>query len=752
MAYFRKLKAFVNLKIIVIINACTAVMACGSLFAATLQIGNPSVVLMAGQSIEIPLLSNQPISGDLTARGAFRPGDVTFIPSPACRLSAHGCTLVVKVASTSKRYTAVPVVVHESGATNTPIFVLTVIHPGEPKPVRTTLPKIDPNPITLYNHIGSNKSIMVSNTSGHTLNQLMARDLPSGVNSSICPLVEPGSTCTMTFEVNDEVESGYYVISLKSKQGLLLNRIVKIVARKSSTSLPSYVEKHIQAPLQISGNTLFYGVVEQHPAFTKENKKTQDLASANAFTPSTNGAAYQIVKLTNNGVTQPLSVAITGSGAASFSLDKKASDYGVNLNCAAMKNIGTRESCLVIVKGKIGDPNKAPETAMLTIRGADNNVAIFTLTNTTYVYAAGGFNALGNARVSGGSLLAQCTSGTCSNALQGGTGNNYASTNFSVGQWINALAVTSTGNLIVGGVFGAIGGATSGATSGTAALLAQCTPGSVTGNACINQIGTSISNPYAFNNAYIDAITPPQSTNFIYLGGDFTNIRNFSVTPGGRMLAKCGYSGTSPNQMCNSYLGTGGVSTRYANNAISALDYFNANVSVGGLFTQINNYPSTPPVSGTTFASCTTSDCSQGMGSNNPNGSILGMTDDGITLYMGGTFTSIGGYVDSSGGYPLVSCTPTGITTCINALGGTNDANGYIGGLSYSGGNLYVGGNFTTIGGATPVIGGNMLAVCTPLGTCSNFVTDNNPYATGTDWGGGIFAIAVGNQTTITAN
>ncbi|MFA6302032.1 MAG: hypothetical protein WC627_02725 [Legionella sp.] len=140
------------------------------------------------------------------------------------------------------------------------------------------------------------------------------------------------------------------------------------------------------------------------------------------------------------------------------------------------------------------------------------------------------------------------------------------------------------------------------------------------------------------------------------------------------------------------------------------------------------------------------------MDTNNPNGSIFGMTDDGSKLYMGGTFTQIGGYVDSSGDYPLVSCTQDTITTCINALDGTEDANGYIQGLTYSGSKLYVGGNFTTIGGAPPVISGTMLAVCIPGGTCSNFVTDPNPYATGADWGGGIFAIAVGNQISLIAN
>src|SRR5262249_25573569 len=153
--------------------------------------------------------------------------------------------------------------------------------------------------------------------------------------------------------------------------------------------------------------------------------------------------------------------------------------------CASMPRITSGESCLVIVKGEVGDPRKVPQRATLTLRGESDNLVVFDMTTTTYVYVAGGFNTLGNANVSGGDLLAECTAGTCSNALQGTTGNNYSEMNFSVGRWINALSVTSAGNLLVGGVFDSIGGATSGASSGTAALVAQCTPGPVTGNACI---------------------------------------------------------------------------------------------------------------------------------------------------------------------------------------------------------------------------------------------------------------------------
>jgi len=517
----------------------------------------------------------------------------------------------------------------------------------------------------------------------------------------------------------------------------------EVVSTSMRPVAPTPVVKQSEDLVQRSGNALFYAVAEPRPGFHAEKAKHI------RFTPATNGPSYQIVELTNDDVPQSLSVSITGSGASSFTLDDTASNYGENKNCAALTRIASGESCLLIIKGEVGNPRQAPQTAKLTLRGDRNNVATFTLRDTTFVYAAGGFDTLGSASVAGGNLLAQCTAGTCSNALQGTTGDNFSTTSFSVGQWINALAITSTGNLLVGGVFGAIGGATSGASSGTAALLAQCTPGSVVGNACINQMGEVAANRWAFSNAYIDGIAPPDSgTGFFYLAGDFTNIRATSVTASQKMVAKCAFSGAASNQNCNNYLG---ISTRFANNTVVAVDFLNAVLAVGGLFTQVSGFPGSAPSSGTTFATCTTTTCSQGMSSDNPNGSILCMTNDGTSHYMGGTFTSIGGHVDSSGGFPLVACTPGATTVCSNALSGSNDANGFIEGLTHSGGNLYVGGKFTTIGGATPVAG-NMLAECAIGGGCSNFVTDVNPFATGSDWGGVISAVAVGTQTSIMAD
>ncbi len=664
-----------KIKFIATSCGCAAMMVIGTSFASTAQAEIPLVTLVAGQTIEIPLLTNRPISGNLTARGAFKSGDVIFTPGPKCYLSASGCTLLITASPASRNYTAVPVTISEFFAGSIPAFKLSVIHTGQSKSISVKLPT----------------------------NYPISRSAP----------YQPYAANTLA----------------------TTNR----TQYAKSTNL-------LRTSLLRSGNALFYGEVEPHSRLIAAGEET-----GSKFTAATNGPVYQIVTLTNNDVAQALSVEITGAGANSFNIDNETSHYGANQSCTTIGTIASGDSCLVIVKGEVGDPRQAPKTATLTITGNNNNAATFNLTATTYVYVAGGFNALGNASVSGGDLLAQCTAGTCSNALQGTTGNNYASTNFSVGQWINALAVTSSGNLLVGGVFGAIGGATSGATSGTAALLAQCTPGSVDGNACINQIsGTS---PYVSSNAYINAITAPfaiSGTNYIVVGGDFNKIKTTSVVSGGRMLAKCQYNETSSSSICSNYLSS--ATTKYANNAISALSYLNGQINVGGMFTQIAGYPGSAPSSGTTFASCSSSNCSNGMDSNNPNSSILGMTNDGTNLYMGGVFTQIGGYIDGNGGYPLVMCVPGSLTTCSNALAGTMDANNYIQGVAYSAGSLYVGGKFTTIGGATPVSGGDMLAICAPGGTCSNFVTDSNPYASGTDWGGNIAAIAIGSQTTITAN
>ncbi len=672
---------------ILIIGICAAIVS-GTLFATTSEVKDPSVVLVAGHTIEIPLSSNLPIPSDLTANGEFQSGDVTFTAGPGCHLSAHGCTLLISAAPTSKDYIDIPVTVSASRLINKPIFKLSVIQPAE--------------------------------------NVSFNADLPE--NYSISLLIS-----------NQIDNEGYLAIN---------------DARQYSLSTLNFTQERLQR----SGNVLFYGVAEPHPGLLNIIKD-----ASHHYTVNTNGPVYQIVSLTNHDVTQPLSISITGSGANSFSIDNEASDYGVNKNCIELNSITSGDSCLLIIKGKVGDPSKAPETATLTIQGNNNNLVKFKLTATTYVYAGGGFNTLGNASVLGGDLLAECTAGTCSNALQGSTGYNYSSHNLSVGNWINALAITPAGNLMVGGVFGAIGGATTGAVSGVSALLAQCIPGPLIGNSCINQIG-STSNSYAFNNGYIDAITSPfaiSTNNFIAVGGDFSQIRSFSAASGGRLLAKCGYSGTSSNQTCNSYIGSGTTNiSKYANNAIVALNTLGSissvpQVNAGGLFTQIADYPSSVPSGGTIFASCSSGAsgvCSKGMGSYNPNSSILGMTDDGESLYIGGAFTQAGTYVESNGGYPLLKCTLGSTTTCVNALAGTEGANGYIEGITYSGGNLYVGGKFTTIGSATPVSSGNMLAVCTPGGTCSNFVTDTNPYATGLDWGGNISAIAVGVQTTITAD
>lgn len=342
-------------KITTVVAACLATMVSSISLASTLQLGSSSIVLVAGQTTEIPLSSDLPISGSLTATGAFEPGDVTFTAGPECHMSPNDCTLLIKASPNSKDYTAVPVRVSDTSANNTPVFALSIVHPGEMMPASIELPR----------------------------------------NYTLPP------------------------IAVSQSHSTIINTSVPLHPRTLNSA---------PAPLQRSGNALFYGVVQSHPALALGN------GTSNGYTESTNGPLYQIVAVTNNDVTQPLSVTISGSAADSFSIDNQVSDYGANKNCATTSSLASGDSCLVIVKGKVGDPRQLPQTATLTVQGSNNNVSSFNLTDTTYVYVAGGFDTLGNASVSGGDLLAQCTAGTCSNALQGTNGNNYSSTNFSVGQ------------------------------------------------------------------------------------------------------------------------------------------------------------------------------------------------------------------------------------------------------------------------------------------------------------------------------
>lgn len=233
-------------------------------FAATLQLGSRSIVITAGQTIEIPISSSRPIAGDLAARGAFEANDVTFTPGPGCHLSAHDCTLLITAAPNSKEYTAVPVVVSESAATNTPVFSLSVIYPGESAPIHTELPKIVSKPIKLSSQIGSTVMVKVTNTTQQTLTHLAASQLPSGIYSHVCPTIKPGATCSLRLDVNDTPQAGYAVIALQSDQGILLDQILAVTppTKSSKPKTMKPVVQQAKPALQRSGNALFYAEIE----------------------------------------------------------------------------------------------------------------------------------------------------------------------------------------------------------------------------------------------------------------------------------------------------------------------------------------------------------------------------------------------------------------------------------------------------------------------------------------------------------
>ena len=304
-----------------------AIMASAAAFSATLHLGSPSVVVTAGQTVEIPVSSSRPIVGDLTAHGAFEGDDVTFTPGPGCHLSAHGCTLLIKASPTSKDYTAVPVVVSESAATNTPVFALSVIYPGASAPLHAQLPKVVAKPIRLSSEIGSTVVIRVTNTTQDVLNNLSPLQLPVGITSTSCSNVLPGETCSLTVGVNSTPKTGFFVVAIGSDQGVLVDRILNI-------SVPTESSKPIHADpvtfdatprLQRSGSALFYAIAEPHLGLSAALNSTP-----NDFTANTNGPAYQIIRLTNKSGNRPLSVTLSGLGAHRFRFDKQRSDFGIN--------------------------------------------------------------------------------------------------------------------------------------------------------------------------------------------------------------------------------------------------------------------------------------------------------------------------------------------------------------------------------------------------------------------------------------
>ena len=111
----------------------------------------------------------------------------------------------------------------------------------------------------------------------------------------------------------------------------------------------------------------------------------------------------------------------------------------------------------------------------------------------------------------------------------------------------------------------------------------------------------------------------------------------------------------------------------------------------------------------------------------NANGSVLALAVSGSTVYAGGNFTSIGmqsrnniAALDASSGIPT-SWNP-------NANGGYYS--GLVSALALSGNTVYVGGTFTSIGGQSR---NNIAALDASTGNATAW----NPDATGGTWGAG---------------
>ena len=73
---------------------------------------------------------------------------------------------------------------------------------------------------------------------------------------------------------------------MQGDEGLLFNQVLKVNAPTTTPKKVSPVVSRTPAPLQRSGNALYYGVAESHPSLAATVNKTW-----NDFTPTTNGPA-----------------------------------------------------------------------------------------------------------------------------------------------------------------------------------------------------------------------------------------------------------------------------------------------------------------------------------------------------------------------------------------------------------------------------------------------------------------------------
>lgn len=461
----------------------------------------------------------------------------------------------------------------------------------------------------------------------------------------------------------------------------------------------------------------------------------------------TDGPRYTAVQVTNNSTKNNLTLTsaptITTNGPVSIVSTTDTNVYNGLPACDANTTLKPMQACYIFVTAN-QNYNKAFQTPggfkqVLTITTSSGSSQMNVISQ-GYLYFGGDFNQFGNASVGTRSqsfLLAKCyfsnstTELSCTNALPN---NSYANNS------IYTIATDNAGNVYLGGTFTQLGGVS--ASSGD--LLAEFDPKTQ----LITNAFNDTNNPNlvgGLGTSEIDAIAF-DSNNNAFITGVINSVGGISIpyAIGELLLAECNLTQgvCSKNPLQN-------LSSDYvSSNQINTLSIVNGTTNeyliAGGRMDTIGNSATSHVASCTLDSSGNATTCSQlpsGSGQSTPNNFVYSSLIDGSTLYLGGTFTSIGSLSNSNAflasctfNSGVANCNSNGLASSMYFLDGAGATGTTIHGMALDNdGNIFLAGQFGSIsnGGATTVATTtsptttNLVARC-PLGgtTCTNLLSN----------------------------
>lgn len=292
--------------------------------------------------------------------------------------------------------------------------------------------------------------------------------------------------------------------------------------------------------------------------------------------------------------------------------------------------------------------------------------------------------------------------------------------NGSIGAFVDGLAVTAAGTVLVGGEFDQ---AFNGSTRLAGVSFVTWNPASKAW-ASPSSTAPSLSGT---NGPSVLAITVRGSD--VYVGGSFWVVANGDVRPArGASIAK--WDGTRWTTLGTDALGRGGVS-----GAVRAITFDTAgNLYAGGDFTAVDN--GTTTVAGAAYIARWNGSAWSAVGSSGSaepvlNAPVSSIVVAGSTLYAGGSFHDItdAGVFLGAGDYVVAYNLATGHwAPLLGNAAGDGSVYGDVRSLAFYGSKLYVGGNFTNVrNGLQTLDNGDYLVAWDPATETWSTVGETSP-------------------------